>query len=485
MGMRNGLQMKKRALLHLHPDFLMFSESILLAKKYFEIEEVDCHLGPTLQRKYPRRFLDYLKANEIALRGGFDMELVFSAFSIRLVLSRLRGFFRMLADRKTVSESRRIAIRDSLVRSKFSYGYLVLPVWLRYAVETSMVPWFNVVRFYYRCLFSRGSYSLVIVSHGCYIPYVAVIESALDVGIPVMVSDGVLAYCIKERQETYHGRYYQCNIFRSYERLASKGKDIAIDEMGRESIFREVDMQRCLDSRTSKSVLGIFPHCIKDVNNVSPSKSLVFRNYFEWLWYTTWILAVKRCKYDGIFFKIHPHARRYQDYWMLWLMSRIVECGVNRRKVIRTDKLVKSFWFDVNNGNTSITPVSINGSVVNEAAICGFRSIVPAIGQAFPSAYTYTGSIKEYKNKILAAPNDEIDHDMVISDAKKYRKILEWLKLKKPNILREMQMNFFFDKQVDVNEHLLSQACHAWRELAVFNRVDIDGRVEFFINSKT
>ena len=476
--------MKKTALLHLHPDFLIFSESILLAKRCFKINRFDCHHGPTLQKAYPLRFWRYLRVNSIAISKSFGVELVFGVWSFRLSLSTLYGFWKYFVSNSLYCKSRRIAIRDSITRGKFSYCYLVLPVWLRRIVEAAMIPWFDILRISYRNILSRNSYSLVIVSHGCYVPYVALIESALDIGIDVMVVDGSRAYCIKQRQETYHGHYYQSRIFKSYEKIARVAEKCQFNGLGSDSLFRGMDLQKYGKDKISNRVLAVFPHCIKDVNNISPSHHLVFRSYFDWLCYTVWILCSQKCYYDAIVFKIHPHASRYQDEWMLRLMSNMLKYGINRKKIVAPERIDEDFWRNVVSGKTIISPVSVNGSIVNEAALCGFKSITPGIAQAFPSAYTHTRNTEEYKQRILAPQEDKTDKDIIISDAKKYREILAWFTLKKTTSLKELQACFFFEDMSEIDANSLSKVCQEWEAVTRLTRVDIDDRVQFLINSQ-
>ena len=446
---------RMNALIHLHPHFGHFTQSIILAKKIAHINNVTCLLAPSLQRKSSIEFFSYLQHHENSLavsletRFAFKRLRTFKSFSYKAIASLSRCPTAQLG-------SLHYAVKDSLIRGRYSYLYSLLPSPLRQAVELLFKIKAGLLFSAYQLEMLQSRPKICIISHSTYVPYVAFIEAATRLDIPVLVLYGAVerAILITRPSLIYH-------ITNSAQLIMSERPIDSNILANVTSSYADASSLYCLNRNQSPSstsslsehsgptVLLLLTHCIKDNNYVSDPSQMLFTTYFIWLLRTAFHLLRTPCNYDLIVFKIHPHARAFRDYAMLWILGKICSIGVNRSRTLLTNS--KSFESDLAriDGIPRIYPVTFHGSVAYENASIGMRTITVGSAPAPVGSCFHPKSKGEYFSALtspLSLP-DSFDKPTIKADIQSARYLILVYEAMKPPLKEEilsLRQYFYF-----------------------------------------
>ena len=375
----------KNILIHLHPTFQDFALSVAIAKRIQRGASTVVALeGASLQNSLLGDFYKTIVSAKGILRELYGLSLTRERISWGRVLFSSAGLWKA----KSILRSKQFklnsalwhASRDSLMRRRFAYIYLAAPGIFKRIAEMLEYGWAIMLRNAYLEILDRHDIGIVFLSHASYVPYIALIDAAMHRGIKCVVHEHKRTYTIASSADVYHVNHFLQSGTIDYQWLKHRlGKERA-GAIDKTSLFQRDNKSEIMRMKPTKTALVIGTHCIKDTNHTCDPKKMVYENYWEWLLHTVLILTFKRCTFDRIIYKVHPHARLFQDHFLLSSVALLLRLGVNRRKVF----VVGGFGSAMTNEGTQkssicedymLVPVTFHGSIALESAIQGIASI--------------------------------------------------------------------------------------------------------------
>ena len=393
----------KQCLIHLHPTFADFAQSVIVVNKLYGISEFRYIEGPSLQSKMVvSEFAERLGAISDSFEEcGLSISVKKSRFGARVFVSAMRRI--KLAELTQLVKMKdiglRYAARDSIMRKPISYWYLLSPKPIRYLFELLHYVRGILLISIYRELLADNRPDIVVSSHSTYIPYVALLKAANSLAIEIVCHDVRRTSVIEDYRDFYHNNTELANAALKYNEFmdfAGKARELTVDK-GSFYAKASKESSRVEDNGIKSRALVILPHCIKDANFTCEGKQMLYDNYFDWIVSTVLVLAVRESHYDRIVFKIHPHSRLFQDYGLLCLLGLALRFGRNRRKVIVGERIDTS---TILKGN-KVIPVTCHGSVAYENGSLGICTLAVGKAPAPTKCIVRPKDIKEYKNMLL------------------------------------------------------------------------------------
>lgn len=424
----------KQCLIHLHPTFVDFTQSVMVVKKLYGITTFKYIDGPSLQSKsVVSEFAERLdELSGLFKECGLSISRKKTSFGIRAFAAALRRMQRrdLIQIARLKDIGLRYAARDSIMRKPMSYWYLISPGMVRYLFELVHYMRGALLISIYKELLATDRPSVVISSHSTYIPYVALLRAANSLDITVVCHDVRRTSVIEGYMDFYHNNTELANAAHKYSEFmdfAGKARELTVDKR---SFYAKAskDMSASKDKKLSGRALVLLPHCIKDANFTCNGTEMLYDNYFDWIVSTVYILVTRRSHYERIVFKIHPHARLFQDYILLYLLGLALRIGRIRRCVLVGEKIDTSRILSGYN----MVPVTCHGSVSYENGSIGICTLAVGEAPAPPKCVVRPKDKEEYKS-MLVCPSRfekkvEINKDAV-SKAKAQTDILSIMEM--------------------------------------------------------
>ena len=458
-----------KALLHIHPHFSHFIQSVVLAEKLFSVDSITVFRGPSFHPKSSAKFAQYLQDHLVAISTALNKTFDVSTFHWpspllwpALLMSNL-------------PPSVYFSCRDSLLRGKYSHIYLFLPIPVRRFFELFLYAKAHLLYASYRSLIRSTGATLSISSHSTYMPYVTLIEASLDEGIPILVLYGAVdrAILIKGRNVVYH---YACKA----DQIVAKIPPHALHPDRVKSTYAHPSSQYVVSGQLNKQTLKpkgcgdhdsvdsgrpnllVLLHCLKDNNYTQNPSHMLFENYFDWTLLTCLCLALFRSNYQYIYIKVHPHASSFGDFALLRLIANIAAIGINSNKV----KVLSSRPSQNDQPSLSSRPLvslTFHGSVAYENASSGLPTLT--VGDApcpqdgyyrVDSKAEYFSLLRNYKRLPISFFNTLSSSTILTS-----RQFIHAIECMKPypqsisKLILSLRRYFFFSRQSSLDvEHL-------------------------------
>ena len=432
------IQLTMRALIHLHPRLSYLYEAAFIGESIYGAKEFVLLEGPSSQsRKTLNQFTAYIEDNRYEVKKTLAVAGVRSYFRdgktmrsrLRLIVSFGKCIF---SPNKT--KALKYAARDSLITKRWRYLYLLSWAPVKRLFEWWMQSWGEVLRLYYLEVLREESIGCVLLSHPCYIPFIALIEAAIEKEIPcIVIGDGVV-YKVGAYAEVYNARSVMPEWLRYYSRLKKECNQVESLKEHKSSLANALNQvervsQKERGHKAIRNILVIFTHCVRDCNHIGDPKKMLFENYFEWMVFTAYVLCTQRTGYDVVIFKMHPASKRYGDKWFLVLLAFAMSIGRNRKRIkVLNDVDSLSDQID-GRSSDRLVPVTFHGSIALESACLGIKSICAGGALAPRNGAYLPASRKEYMNVLLEPLNTEVDtvkSDSVLHEARELKGVFSW-----------------------------------------------------------
>ena len=406
--------MKKKALIHLHPTFFDFCQSLCSSEKiYGDFDSITCLNGPSFQssrlcKSYAKWLFEARRVFERLWNCPVRFQNIgFRIFFIEYCRVVAKTFFSKRAlDVPSVFE---YAARDSIIRSRMSYAYLASPFVVRRLLEKIWQVRGLALRNIYKQLLKDNDISLVICSHAVYIGYTSLIQAAQELDIDCVVHDTYRTSIVKGVCHIYDASHHMKSAFRSYNLFTQRSENGKLGFISSTSIAANMgaDEQVSLGTRArddsspkKKRMLVILPHIFKDANHSTDPSRWLFRDYFSWLIATLKILVLNYSGFDLIVYKVHPHARRFQDEGLMSFLGRLLYLGRNRSKVkvVEGNQSIADIVPDYD--HYIVTPVTFQGSTCFENGACGYGTVAVGNPPCPESAIYHPESKASYRQAI-------------------------------------------------------------------------------------
>ena len=450
-----------KAILHIHPHFAHFIQSLVLAEKLFDVDEVSVIDAPSFHHDCTSRFSEYLATGlqEISQATNKKIEIT------DLVWPSLFQWHNIL--RSKLPNSVFYACRDSLLRGKFSHLYVLLPKVLRRLLEFALYTKAKFLYSAYRASIRSTGACLSIASHSTYMPYVTLIEASLDEGIPILVLYGCVdrAIYISGKRLIYHYACMADRITANINPQILHPHRLKSTYAHRTSLYHSTLRNSNLAPSVHRNIstkhpdptpphLLVLLHCIKDNNHTQNPFHMLFENYFQWALYTCLFLALNKSNYKKILIKVHPHAQSFGDYTLLLWVARLASIGLNKNKVtILNSKSSLAEQQIV--GSNQLVPLTFHGSVAYENASIGLKTLTVGDTPCPSDAYYRVTSKSEYFS-ILKDYRSLPDDFLTTLDEhlqEKASHFISAIECMKPypssvtNLILSLRKYFFFNKQ--------------------------------------
>lgn len=469
-----------KAVIHLHPHFSHLIHSIKLSQRLFDVESFTLLDSPNLQKAYSRDFASYLERYHHILEALFSTRLLFRRVSLHHTLHTVFRRFRTIVQILFGSTPRSLiyATRDSLIRSRFCYLYTLLPRPLSSLVEQLFQIRSKALLYTYLEFLRAEQASLLVVSHSTYSEYVALIEAAATLEIPTLVLSGAIdrAWLIRRPCEIYH----ITDKIRSL--LALKPSELALDlsadstHLTDSSIYSLATPLSEDPPQSSESCLFVAFHCFKDNNHVANPSRMLFHNYLAWTIYTCLFLALNKSNWKRIVLKIHPHAKMFQDLALFHLLTRIVQHGVNSRKIqiLAHDASLSDLSLAINGYNLSV--LTFQGSIAYEAVLYGKKPFVVGAAPVPDEACITIATKKQYRNLLSCIKATNLDNATTIQQQQQCRKLISIFEGMKPKLssrehILSLKDFYFFGSSIPIDEnrlrHILDRAYNDYQPTTI------------------
>lgn len=394
------------AVVHIHPHFSHFSQSILLAKKLFDADKIIVLRSSSLQPKNNLKFYQYLLQQRTALSYVFSAAFQFS--DLCLPLSRaLFSFFAVHHHRVTPAEKKAIlyAVRDSLTRSNFSYLYHLLPRPLRGFVDSACISHATYILANYKRYLKEKSPSVVVASHSTYYQYLVLALASVSQDIPFITLSGAVdrAWITTSLgpEGVLHITNYSKQILDSFSSKPSISSQYRLSTSASPNSLYALDTTYKPPTSSSASstplALLLYFHCIKDNNHVCSPSRMLYESYFDWTVSTCLHFALNESNWDKIIIKIHPHARQFGDLFFLRVFSLLASSGVNSSKISILDPSCTTDDLKNACSGLDIVPVTFHGSIAYESVSMGISPIVVGDAPGPSKSYVSPRTTREYK----------------------------------------------------------------------------------------
>jgi len=387
-------------------------QGVLLGKKIRNFDRLCCLEAPSLQsRRLSQHFWRYISSNRSNLGAALEVNISGARVSkISLVGSFCARLVGVRQSAKSIFETKSLwlAAKDSLIRKRWCYIYLFCPSFLRRVLECVYVFWGLVLIGEYKRVITEQQPELIITSHLSYLPFVALAEAAVSLGVPVFHPGDCIDRLAVGSSEVFHGF---ASILQYQDRLddlqrVGVSQDLFFDPKSLYATEKKVRSSGhdSLEDRPSQwkgTGIVIYTHCLKDANNIFSYSGKLFENYFDWLRETILLLTIRTSSHDLIVYKIHPHSPRYEDLTPLRVMGWILRHGRNRRRVVIVDYDETMDSVLENYRDINLVSLSCNGSVFLEMARLGKKCISLGSPACPESGYYSPRSADEYKYLLL------------------------------------------------------------------------------------
>jgi len=408
------LTMKQNVLIHLHPTFFDFCQSLCSSEKiYGGFDSITCLNGPSIQssrlcKSYAewlfdaRRVFEELWNCPVKFQGiGFRIFFIEYCRVIARACFRERGL-----DIPTVFK---YAAKDSIIRSRISYAYLTSPYTVRRVLEKIWQVRGLALRNIYKKLLKENGTSIVISSHAVYIGYTSLIQAAQELGIDCIVHDTYRTSIVKGVCHIYDASHHMKDAFGSYDLFVRQGETSRAGFISSNAIAADTGSSSSSSTdagaasfvvRKKKRMLVLLPHIFKDANYGTDPSRWLYRDYFAWLIETLKILVLEYSGFDLIVYKVHPHARRFQEEGLMSFLGRLLYLGRNRSRVrvVESDQSISDIVPDYD--HYIVTPVTFQGSTCFENGACGYGTVAVGNPPCPESAIYHPESKASYKQAI-------------------------------------------------------------------------------------
>ena len=421
--------MKRNVLIHLHPTFFDFCQSLCTSEKiYGSFKSVICLNGPSMQSvRLCTAYSRWLAERRSVFESLWKCPIKFSVVGPRLVLREyLLVLIRYYRSSRSVNIplAFRYAARDSLIRSRVSYIYLASPRKIKALFEKAVLLRGLALIDIYKKILIEKKVELVISSHAVYIAYVSLIQAAQDLGIDCIVHDTYMTTSIRGISHIYDASYYMKDAYSSPAFYSRRSKSAGLDFISDNSVaksrtemsFHTNQTDRKGQIQDRRRMLVILPHIFKDANHTTDPGRWLYENYFSWLVETIRILVFNCSSYDLIVYKVHPDARKFQDEGFMSILGKLLYLGINRSRVRFVGSMQSISDVIPAHDEYILTPLTFQGSATFENGAAGFGTI--AVGNPpCPESALYHPESKVLYKQSITDPNVTIGLDSLGSDS--------------------------------------------------------------------
>lgn len=469
----------QNVVIHLHPHFSHLVHSIKLSQGLFHVDRFTLLDSPNLQKAYSSDFSCYLETYKQSLETLLSTSLAFRRVTLRHILHS--AFLRARNISKTffglTPQSLTHSTRDTIIRSRLCYLYSVLPSPLSAFVENLFLIRAKALLLTYIDFLRREKASLLVISHSTYSEYVALIEAAATLQIPILVLSGAVdrAWMIRDACEIYHITDKVGSLLELDSQKLDLNPSAYSTHVTGSSIYQLPSSS--VDQKIHpKSCLLVAFHCFKDNNHVANPSRMLFPSYLAWTTFTCLFLAFNKAKWAKIVLKVHPHARIFQDLALFHLLTWLVKQGVNSHKIqiLDFDATLPDLSAAINGYNLSV--LTFQGSIAYEAVLYGQKPFVVGAAPVPEEACITISNKRQYRRLLSCDQTIHLDNPTTLQQHQQCQKLISIFESMKPGLPRrkhilDLKDYYFFglSQPIDVNRvrKILEHAYHDFSPIAI------------------